>query len=318
MWLFGKSKKRKAEEQKKRELELQAKIEQEKVRLKEQEIKAQVEKAEKPEPDEKKSPESKPKAIKTSAQKQPAPKTKTSEKKSPTGKYEIYPEAGMYKYRLKASNGEILAVSFGYSTKNGAASGIETFKKNVKTGVFELLTDKSDYSFYTLFNSTGARAIVIGEFYDNYKQAESAVESVKKFFDTNKIIYLEKIPESEVREETVEKPKVELNANGKYEIFEEKKYWFVRLRASNGESLFTSQAYSSKASALSGLETIKQAVDDFNFTVAKDKQNRYQFKLYSSRKQIILSGETYPVKRSCLSAIESVVRFSSKAKIVEL
>ncbi len=243
---------------------------------------------------------------------------KLEPKKQYSGKYEVYPEAGSYKYRLKASNGEILAVSFRYSTEKGAVSGIETFKKNVETGIFEITTDKSNYSQFNLFNANGARVVIIGEFYNSLKQAQSAVESVKKFYNTNKIDYLKSIPEAEVREELVDYEKVNELTTGKYEIYEQDGMYYIKLKANNAQVLFISQGYSSKAGAKSGLETIKKAISEERFTVAKDKQNRYQFNLYSSTNQLILTGETYPAKASCVSAINSVRKFAAKAKIVEL
>ena len=48
-------------------------------------------------------------------------------------KFEIYlDKANEYRFRLKASNGEIIAVSDGYSSKSGAVNGIESIRKNVK------------------------------------------------------------------------------------------------------------------------------------------------------------------------------------------
>ncbi len=47
-------------------------------------------------------------------------------------KFEIYVDkAGEYRFRLKASNGEIIAVGEGYQAKAGCVNGIESIKKNV-------------------------------------------------------------------------------------------------------------------------------------------------------------------------------------------
>ncbi|MDT8336632.1 MAG: DUF1508 domain-containing protein [Candidatus Izemoplasmatales bacterium] len=247
---------------------------------------------------------------------------KTTKKKEPvtkyTGKYEIYPEAGSFKFRLKASNGEILAVSFRYTSEKGALSGIETFKKNVDGGIFDIYTDKSDFSQFVLYNSSKARVIIIGEFYPNEKQAESSVESVKKFYNTEKVDILKSIPKSEIREELIDIEKVEEVSTGKYEIYQENENYYVRLKANNAQVLFVSTNYASKASAKQGLETIKKAIIQNRFTVGKDKQNRYQFNLYSATNQLILTGEIYPEKRSCISAINSVRKFAKNAKIIEL
>ena len=37
---------------------------------------------------------------------------------------------GKYRFRLKAGNGEIIATSEGYGSKDGCVSGIESVKKN--------------------------------------------------------------------------------------------------------------------------------------------------------------------------------------------
>ena len=39
-------------------------------------------------------------------------------------------KAGKYRFRLKAANGEIIAVSEAYGSKEGCANGIESVKKN--------------------------------------------------------------------------------------------------------------------------------------------------------------------------------------------
>lgn len=46
-------------------------------------------------------------------------------------KYEIYTDkSGEYRFRLKARNGEIIAVSEGYKAKASCLNGIESVKKN--------------------------------------------------------------------------------------------------------------------------------------------------------------------------------------------
>lgn len=46
-------------------------------------------------------------------------------------KFEVYTDkAGAYRFRLKARNGEIIAVSESYTAKAGCLNGIESVKKN--------------------------------------------------------------------------------------------------------------------------------------------------------------------------------------------
>ena len=46
-------------------------------------------------------------------------------------KFELYKDmAGRFRYRLKASNGNVLASSDGYDTKRSAMNGIKSLRKN--------------------------------------------------------------------------------------------------------------------------------------------------------------------------------------------
>ncbi len=47
------------------------------------------------------------------------------------GKFELYTDnAGKYRFRLKASNGQVIAASQGYSTRKSALDGIASVKTN--------------------------------------------------------------------------------------------------------------------------------------------------------------------------------------------
>ncbi|MEE3464729.1 MAG: DUF1508 domain-containing protein, partial [Candidatus Enteromonas sp.] len=211
------------------------------------------------------------------------------------GKYEVYPEEGEFKYRLKANNGEILIVSNGYSSRAGAKSGIETLKKNVEGGVIRIVTDKNGYSQFRIFNANEARLIVSGEFYKTKDRAESASNSVKRFYATEKIVDLDEIPNNERREWIYEAAKEEDKENGKLELFkDDTDKWLARLLASNGEVLFvTANNYASKSGLLEAIENIKGAIGEKDaFRILKDKQDRYQFVVESGNGSILVLGET--------------------------
>lgn len=47
------------------------------------------------------------------------------------GKFELYQDkAGKYRFRLKASNGQVVAVGEAYESKASALKGIESVRKN--------------------------------------------------------------------------------------------------------------------------------------------------------------------------------------------
>lgn len=58
------------------------------------------------------------------------------------GKWELYTDkGGEYRFRLKAGNGEVIALSSeGYKSKASALNGIESIRKNAASDIVE--TDK--------------------------------------------------------------------------------------------------------------------------------------------------------------------------------
>ncbi|MCS3442272.1 MULTISPECIES: YegP family protein [Microbacterium] len=47
------------------------------------------------------------------------------------GKFELYTDkSGEYRFRLKSGNGEVIAISEGYSSKAAALNGIESVRRN--------------------------------------------------------------------------------------------------------------------------------------------------------------------------------------------
>ncbi len=53
-------------------------------------------------------------------------------------KFEMYTDkAGEFRFRLKATNGQIIATSEGYNAKAGCLNGIESVKKNAAEGKIE-------------------------------------------------------------------------------------------------------------------------------------------------------------------------------------
>jgi uncharacterized protein YegP (UPF0339 family) len=57
------------------------------------------------------------------------------------GKFEIYKDsADQFRWRLKVSNGEIIATSEGYTTRDNAKNGIESVKSNAPDASTEDLT----------------------------------------------------------------------------------------------------------------------------------------------------------------------------------
>ena len=236
------------------------------------------------------------------------------------GKYEVFPEAGFFKYRLKANNGQILLVSNSYKTLNGALKGIETFRKNVEVGTHKVITDKKGRGQWRIFTANEGRLVVAGEIYPDAARAQSALDSVLRFYATDKVVHLEEIPAEEIREWKASLAEIKPSANGKIEIvLDENKKFIGRLRASNGQFLFETSPYSTKAGLLSGIASIKSKAEAGNVNVTCDKQGSYQFKVFADNGMVLVMGHTYPSLENAVSAANSMRNFlAGEAKVIDL
>ena len=259
-------------------------------------------------------------APKTAAAAKAAPKAAAAPKaQKAQGKYEVYPEAGFFKYRLKANNGEILIVSNGYKTRDGAHKGIDTLVKAVAGGVAKIVIDKNKYAQFRLYTASDSRLIVAGEYYPNTKGAQSALESVEKFYKTDKIVDLDEIPEEEVREWRITLGKAENSGKGKFEIYiDETKKYRGRLLANNGQLLFATAAYAAKNGVNGALEKVQKKFNSTDVTVTCDKQGRYQFIVYADNGSVLVMGESYKSKDRAISAAQSSKNFSANPQIVDV
>ncbi len=258
------------------------------------------------------------KTVASAAVKEDKPAAKAKANKA-QGKYEVYPEAGFFKYRLKANNGEILIVSNGYKTRDGAKKGIETLKKNVASGLPRIIIDKKGYGQFRIYTANDSRLIVSGEFYPNAAGAQSALDSVEKFYTTDKVVDLDEIPESEIREWRITLSNQEGSDKGKFEIYiDEANKFRGRLLANNGQLLFATSAYASKAGVSGALAKVQKKFSSKDLTVTCDKQGRYQFVVYADNGSVLVMGESYPTKDRALSAAQSSKNFAYKPTVVDV
>ena len=97
------------------------------------------------------------------------------------GKFEIYKDkAGEYRFRLKASNGQNILASEGYTSKSSCKNGIESVMKNAPDDArYERKETKSGKH---MFNLKAGNNQVIGtsESYESVAARDNGIESVKK------------------------------------------------------------------------------------------------------------------------------------------
>ncbi len=96
------------------------------------------------------------------------------------GKFEVYKDKrGEFRFRLKASNGQNILASEGYSSKKGCENGIASVQKNCKDdNCFDRLKAKNGKPFFNL-KSTNGQVIGSSQQYASTSTMENGIKSVK-------------------------------------------------------------------------------------------------------------------------------------------
>ncbi len=105
------------------------------------------------------------------------------------------------------------------------------------------------------------------------------------------------------------------------------------LKASNGQTILTSEVYNTDAACRNGIESVQknapaakvenQTEQDFQvqtnpkFEIYQDKAGQYRFRLKARNGAIIGVSENYNSKASCIGGMESVQKNAAEAEIVE-
>ena len=241
------------------------------------------------------------------------------------GKYEFELAPDGYHFYLLANNGQLLYDSVGFTTLEGAMTGVDTFRRAVATGNFAIISDKYGRYRYVLNRK------YYGENYSTRAQCASSAESVKRFAPD--AIMTEYTPTeaalaayataktalrtvNDVDWDAVEAAEAAAPKMGKFEISrgEDKEFRFY-LVANNGQVLYTGKNYQKLCQCLAGIKSFKRAVYVGNFTVDQDKFGRFRYMLKNIGVAPAFVGESYTTRSQCESSIESVKSFVVTAKI---
>ncbi len=87
---------------------------------------------------------------------------------------------GEFQFNLKASNGQEILASEGYTTKSACMNGVESVKKNSQVDErFDRLTAKNGKPYFNL-KATNGQIIGTSEMYESVASRDNGIESVKK------------------------------------------------------------------------------------------------------------------------------------------
>ena len=107
----------------------------------------------------------------------------------------------------------------------------------------------------------------------------------------------------------------------KFEVYQsgKKDEFRFRLKADNGQIILSSEGYTSKASCMNGIESVKKnAADPKRMTKTKTPTNMFRFSLTAANSQIIGTSQNYKSESGRNNGIESVKKNAAKAEIKEV
>ena len=97
---------------------------------------------------------------------------------------------GEFQFNLKASNGEIILTSEGYTTKSACLNGVESVKKNaVEEKRFEKLVAKNGKPYFNL-KATNGQFIGQSQMYASERNRNNGIASVMKNAPVAEIVEL--------------------------------------------------------------------------------------------------------------------------------
>ena len=121
---------------------------------------------------------------------------------------------------------------------------------------------------------------------------------------------------------------------GKFVVKATKTGFVFNLKAGNGETIATSEVYTTEAACMKGIESVRKnaadakledqtaaevvAVTNPKFEVYTDRGGEFRFRLKARNGEVIAASEGYKAKASCLNGVESVRKNAPDAAVEKL
>lgn len=106
---------------------------------------------------------------------------------------------------------------------------------------------------------------------------------------------------------------------GKFECYKDKAGEFrFRLKAGNGETILSSEGYSSKSGCANGIASVrKNSANPDRFEKSETAGGKFRFNLKASNGQVIGTSQNYSSASACDNGIKSIAKAAADAKVVE-
>jgi hypothetical protein len=206
-----------------------------------------------------------------------------------TGRFEIITgKDGQFYFHLLAGNGEKVLSSEGYTTKQSAEDAVATVQFNgAHADSYQLLEAKNGQWYFNLLAGNW-EVIASSELYASRANAERARDTVVSLITRAK--------------------KAAAPRTARFFVFRglDGKYYF-NLRAGNGQIVLQSQAYTRRASAVAGTQSVREnGLQAGRYEVREASNGQHYFVLKAANGQVIGASELYAGKSNAERGAETV------------
>ena len=105
----------------------------------------------------------------------------------------------------------------------------------------------------------------------------------------------------------------------KFEMYQSEKNneWFFRVKAANGETLCSSEGYTSKAGCENGIESVKMncRVED-NYMTQVSSNNQWYWTLRAANNQVIGTSQMYSSEQACRTGMMAMMNVETTTPVV--
>ncbi len=183
---------------------------------------------------------------------------------------------GQYYFNLTATNHEIVLSSEGYTSRTGALSGILSVLDNGGDEANYELREAVNGQFYFVLQAGNGQTIGMSELYSTAGNAKQGIGNTIDISDT----YLAFLA---------------TRTGARFTVFEgQNGLYYFNLKASNGEIVLQSQAYSTEAAAMNGTFAVAGVgTNENNYDIKRSADGGAYFNLKANNGEIIGTSEVY-------------------------
>ena len=216
------------------------------------------------------------------------------------GKIDLYQSSdSQWRFHVVSGNGRTLLTSEGYTSRSGALNGVLSVLDNGVDPAMYALNQTASGKWNLRLRAANFETIAFTQAYSTKSSATRAITSCVNAVTS----YLDKL---------------EANTSGaRVEVLESAAGFRFNLHAGNGETVLSSESYTTKAAAWNGAFAIQDAAAlEGSFTLKTSTDNRYYFTLTAQNGQIVGTSQLYTSRTAAQDGVTSVKTLLAKMDLI--